>query len=91
MKFSITLFVSSLVIIFFGACGGSSNDSAAGTTKFPDGKDLYVSKCTACHKAYGPELHTADEWRKILDDMGRKAKLSDDEKTIILNYLSEKN
>lgn len=90
MKSSITLFSSLIVIILLSACSGSSNNSTAGTTKFPEGKDLYVSKCTACHKAYEPELHTKDEWQKILDEMGSKAKLTNDEKTIILNYLSER-
>lgn len=91
MKLSITLFCSLLVIILLSACSGSSNNSTAGTTKFPDGKDLYVSKCTACHKAYEPQLHTKDEWQKILDEMGGKAKLTDNEKQLILDYLSERN
>jgi cytochrome c5 len=91
MNFPITLFTSLLVIIFLSACSGSSNNSTAGTTNFPEGKDLYVSKCTSCHKAYEPELHTKDEWRKILDEMGSKAKLTDNEKQLILNYLSERN
>jgi cytochrome c5 len=91
MKISITLYSSLLVIIFLSACSGSSNNSTAGTTKFPEGKDLYVSKCTSCHKAYEPELYTKDEWRKILDEMGSKAKLTKDEKIIILNYLSKRN
>lgn len=73
------------------ACGGSISSNSAEITKFSEGRNLYVSKCTACHKAYGPELHTADDWQKILDDMGRKAKLSNHEKTIILNYLSERD
>lgn len=91
MKSSITLFSSLIVIILLSACSGSSNNSSAGTTKFPEGKDLYVSKCTACHKAYEPELHTKDEWKKILDEMGSKAKLTTKEKETILNYLSERN
>jgi hypothetical protein len=90
MKLSITLFSSLIVIILLSACSGSSNNSSAGTTKFPEGKDLYVSKCTACHKAYEPELHTKDDWQKILDEMGSKAKLTDNEKQLILNYLSER-
>ena len=90
MKSSITLFSSLIVVVLLSACSGSSNNSSAGTTKFPEGKDLYVSKCTACHKAYEPQLHTKDEWQKILDDMGRKAKLTDNEKQLILDYLSER-
>jgi predicted metal-binding protein len=91
MKFLINLFVFSLVIIFLSACSGTSNSNSARTTKFPEGKDLYLAKCTACHRAYEPELHTKDEWQKILDEMGSKAKLSDNEKQTILNYLTERD
>ena len=82
-----------LVIIIFSllACSGSNSSNPNKTTNFPEGKDLYVSKCTACHKAYEPQLHTKDEWQKILDEMGSKAKLTAKEKETILNYLSERN
>jgi cytochrome c5 len=90
MKPLIILFVYLVVIILLSACSGSSNNSSAGTTNFPLGKELYVAKCTACHRAYEPELHTKDEWQKILDEMGSKAKLTDNEKQLILNYLTEK-
>lgn len=81
------------MIFTFGlmACGGSNSRNSAEITGFPEGRNLYVSKCTACHKAYEPQLHTIYEWQKILDDMGPKAKLSNDEKTIILNYLSARD
>ena len=83
----------SLAIITFSllACSGSNSSNSNKTTKFPEGRNLYVSECTACHKAYNRELHTADEWIKILDEMGSKARLNTDEKLIILNYLSEIN
>lgn len=89
MKLSITLFIFLLVFILSNACSSSTNNSAAGTTEFPQGKELYLSKCTACHSAYKPELHTKDEWKKVLDIMGTKAKLTDNEKQIIMDYLTD--
>jgi hypothetical protein len=82
-----------IVIITFSfvACSSTTRGDSNSTTKFPEGRNLYVSKCTACHKAYERELHTTDEWQKILDEMGSKAKLTDKEKQMILNYLSEKD
>jgi hypothetical protein len=82
-----------IVIITFSfiACSSSTSNNSNTDTKFPVGRELYISKCTGCHKAYERELHTTDEWQKILDEMGDKAKLSSEEKTIILNYLSERN
>lgn len=85
----IILTAYTFVIILFSACSSSSNNSSVGTTKFSEGKELYTAKCTACHKAYEPELYTKDEWQKILDEMGSKAKLTDRQKQLILDYLTE--
>lgn len=87
LQFFVTVFIGYLV----SACGVSNDTNTSSTTKFPEGRSLYVSKCTACHRAYEPELHTITEWKKILDEMGSKAKLTVEEKEIILNYLSERN
>ncbi len=84
------IFVFALSVTFI-ACSGSSNSTTNKITKFPVGRNLYISKCTSCHKSYKRELHTFDEWTKILKVMGNKAKLTTVEKDSILNYLSEKN
>lgn len=89
MRSLITLIVPLLVVVLLGACSSSVNNTSVGTTKFSEGKELYVAKCTACHRAYEPELHTKQEWQKILDEMGSKAKLSETEKQLILSYLTE--
>lgn len=88
-KFSLV----ALIMYLLTACGVSNNNNnnnTNSTTKFPEGRNLYVSKCTACHRAYEPELHTTSEWKVILDEMGIKAKLTSEEKGTILNYLSER-
>jgi len=84
-------YLTGVVLSGFIACSGTNNVNSREITKFPEGRNLYVSKCTACHKAYERELHSSAEWDKILNDMGKKAKLSSDEKARILNYLSERN
>ena len=75
----------------FVACSSSTSSNSNLTTKFPEGRNLYVSKCTACHKAFERELHTTDEWKKILKEMGSKAKLTENELHMILSYLTERN
>ena len=90
MRSLITVIVPLIVVVLLSACSSSVNNSNAGTTKFPEGKELYVSKCTACHRAYEPELHTKEEWQKIIDEMGSKAKLAESEIQLILSYLTEK-
>jgi hypothetical protein len=82
-----------LAIVTFSllACSSSNSGNSNITTKFSEGRELYISKCTSCHKSFERELHTTDEWKKILKEMGSKAKLTENEKQIILNYLTERN
>lgn len=79
------------MIILLSACSSSSNNSTTSTINFSEAKELYLAKCTACHKAYKAELHSKEEWQKILDEMGSKAKLTDKQKQLILEYLAEIN
>lgn len=76
--------------IFIIGCSSSNNNSNS-FTKFPVGRELYLSKCTACHKAYERELYSYGQWEKILNEMGKKAKLTSTEKVTMLNYLTERN
>jgi hypothetical protein len=84
-------FLIGIITFSFVACSSSTNNNSNTTTQFPEGRNLYVSKITACHKAFDRELHTTDEWEKILKEMGGKAKLTDNEMQMILNYLTERN
>ena len=85
------LYLTVVVSSGFIACSGTKNVNSMEVTKFPEGRNLYVSKCTACHQAYERELHSSEDWDKILNDMGKKAKLSLEEKASISNYLSERD
>ncbi|HCY75518.1 MAG TPA: hypothetical protein DHV28_06320 [Ignavibacteriales bacterium] len=86
-----SIFLLTSLLVFITACGSSNNQTSDESTKQSTGRSLYISKCTSCHKAYDRELHTPDEWEKILNEMGKKAKLRADEKENILKYLSERN
>lgn len=91
MKLVTKFSVAALIMYLFTACGVSNNQPTSSITKFPEGRSLYFSKCTACHRAYEPKLHTTSEWQIILNEMGSKAKLTVEEKDTILNYLTERN
>lgn len=86
--YSVCLLTS--LLVFITACGSSNDQTSYESSEQSTGRFLYISKCTSCHKAYEPELHTPDEWEKILNEMGKKAKLRSDEKESILKYLSGK-
>lgn len=51
------------------------------------GRTLYVKYCNTCHNLHLPKEFTADKWSKNLHEMQERAKISDQEKELIYNYL----
>ena len=86
-----SFFLLSIILFFAAACSSSNEKISKESMKDFSGISLYISKCTSCHKAYDRELHTADEWEKILNEMGKNAKLTTNEKEEILKYLSRRS
>jgi mono/diheme cytochrome c family protein len=68
----------------------------AAQTKFPQanmedlkkGHDIYYSSCSSCHKAKTITKETAEEWPGILDNMAKKAKISDEQKDAVYKYIT---
>ncbi len=52
-----------------------------------NGRALYVSKCGSCHTLKLPSEYSADVWKKNLDEMQERAKISNNEKSDIFKYL----
>ena len=52
-----------------------------------NGRALYVSKCGSCHTLKLPSEYSVDVWKKNLDEMQVRAKISDEEKSDIFKYL----
>ncbi len=48
---------------------------------------LYRSKCSACHRAYPPGSRDAASWAEVLGKMAPRAKLSEEERAQLLEYL----
>ena len=53
-----------------------------------EGRKTYVQKCGNCHNLILPEKFTKSKWEKELDEMQRRANLTDKEKASILKYLT---
>jgi len=51
------------------------------------GRLIYVNRCGSCHSLYLPEQFTPAKWRTNLNEMKPKAKLTDQEYTLVYRYL----
>lgn len=55
------------------------------------GRKSYIMKCGSCHSLYLPERYTKSEWRKTMDKMQERSKISVEQKVVILKYLESKS
>ena len=60
--------------------------------KFDDGKNLYNSKCAACHSIITPSSKSPNEWKSIVPSMSALSNkngkaISTDEELLITKYL----
>ena len=51
------------------------------------GKSLYEDSCAHCHKLFPASKHDKEGWVGTLDRMAPKAKITEEEKVLIYNYL----
>ena len=51
------------------------------------GRKLLLGKCTNCHRAPMPSMHTAAEWPAKLDEMAARASLDFSQRSLIEKYL----
>ena len=52
------------------------------------GRKLYVDHCSSCHNLHLPHEYDSAGWIKRLDEMQEKAKITDEEKQLIFEYLT---
>lgn len=51
------------------------------------GRQLYIDRCGTCHYLYRPHQFTPEEWKHNIDEYADEAKLTPQEKQLILRYL----
>ena len=51
------------------------------------GRELYVNNCSSCHQLYMTNQYDATTWKNNLDEMQARAKITNEQKKIIYNYL----
>lgn len=86
-----------LLAITLYSCGGSKSATpmvdakkVVTTTSLEEGKSLYESNCAKCHKLYDATDFSKEEWKPIVGKMQKKAHLTDEQGTMIYNYLASK-
>lgn len=85
---------SVLILLFFSlllfeTCSQGYIVNMNSVTCCPEGRELFVSKCGACHRLYDPSRFTAAVWDSVLIPMQGKAKINSDQKNKIYNWIIE--
>jgi len=94
--------LSIAILIFASACAATkgiapnATDLPAMQQKVPgitleranQGFALYKNKCAGCHRLHSPSEYTISKWKRTLNEMYPKAKVtSEEEKKLISDYL----
>ena len=66
------------------------SQDAAKQLELVSGRTLYIDHCSSCHNLHLPQERDAIGWKKQLDEMQVKAKITDQEKELIFRYLTAK-
>lgn len=99
MKKIITISILSLIIF---ACSHKTKSTVTKTevatektesatvsnAQFMVGKTVYEAKCGRCHKLFSPTKGNMSQWTGWIDRMAPKAKLTDEEKQQVTDYIS---
>ena len=54
------------------------------------GRSLYADHCSSCHNLHFPQEFDAERWKQNLDEMQVKAKITDEDKKLIYEFLTSK-
>ena len=57
------------------------------TPELAEGKMTFEKDCTKCHGLPEFSRHTKEQWVSVVDNMGKKAKLTEGQKTLVYNYI----
>jgi cytochrome c5 len=71
------------------ACAEPNNSLASNEPGVVRGHRLYQAKCSMCHELVDPGAFSKQEWPRLLDKYGERARLRPDDKRSILAYLEE--
>lgn len=78
-----------VAFLFLTLAGASTR---AGTSELSpkeivEARKIYVAKCAKCHKFYEPRAYPEQEWRRWMESMSRKSKLTPAKEDLLEKYL----
>jgi mono/diheme cytochrome c family protein len=97
MHYRITYFLI-LILIGITGCEASlyfptekdANQSAIPLENLKEGRVLYINNCSNCHNLIEPAQFKKGIWERAMLVMQKKAKINNNEKDLILQYLEAK-
>ena len=81
------VFLLSSAANMFAAAPNDSIKSKLPIDSVRMGKELYANSCVRCHKLKEPSKYTIQQWPGLVNKMQKRAKITDNQKAIILSYL----
>jgi hypothetical protein len=85
---------STLILLGLFSCSKGTVSAVSETTSVinteyneADAANLYTNKCGMCHGLEPREKYTEKQWRHIVPEMAKKAKLNANQEAIILKYV----
>ena len=58
------------------------------TAELAHGKTIFETKCGKCHDLVKPESYSKEKWAPIMLSMQPKAKITDEEREMVYNYVT---
>lgn len=58
------------------------------TPELVQGKTIYDAKCGKCHDLPKPSDYSKEKWVPIMNHMAKKAKISDEDRELVYNYVT---
>ena len=74
------------LLLLAGCAGAPEAINLPGDASDP-ARQLYIVKCSKCHKFYDPAKYAAGDWTVWMRKMSRKAKLTAEEEKLIKEYV----
>ena len=81
----IALIMSSGIAIYAQIPNDSISNTLSDSLKM--GKEVFGNSCVRCHKLKDPTKFTKEEWPKLVGKMQKRAKITDEQKEMIVKYV----